>query len=634
MALIKKNHLTVVSSPRIESKNSITGVERRRARALTRARQMSESINVIASSLLENAQENVSAIEELKSSMEQIATAAEENSGASEQALKSVNEIAQNIDKMTRTIEGAIESTLSAGELITVSVSSINSTVLEMVSSARVAKNSSDKSEELKIRSQNIGEAVGFIAKIADQTNLLALNAAIEASRAKEHGKGFAVVAEETRALAGSSENNAKFIAELVKHTQGSIDKTLRSIANTAEVIEATGEEGRSLSNKLEELLKITSYSVEAARNASLFTEELLRLSKGINEGSKSIVGASSNIACSVETTLTSIDMQASALARTQEDIKELSDLSEDLRYAPDTEESAEEIAISADALSSSAEEIQKSMEAVTKALNDIENSGKTTNDNALKNKRNVESAILTSKDIDALVEIIRRNFDILKASFSQVKNTLESIRNNLQVSFLEGNKAKDELYAVKKESKSIEKTVRNIANSIIQLNMLAISGSIEAARAGEAGRGFSVVSGDIRNLAQESELNVEKISDIIEGMNEDIESINVDWTRLLERQEGEKVKIERLIKEVEGITSELIDILERYQGVKAINDRNTEGLEHAYKGVGEIQSAIELSALNAMESAKASGLIIETIENMLGEIEELAVMADELRQG
>ncbi len=631
MALVRSSgNYNMVSS---ENRGS-GGVDKRRAKTLAKQQQISESIASIAAGLLDNAQESVSAVEELKSSMDQIATAAEENSGASEQALKSVNEITKNINRMTNTIEIAIGSTLNSGDSILSAVNSINSTVTGMVESVKVAKNSSNKSEELKISSQNIGEAVSFIAKIADQTNLLALNAAIEASRAKEHGKGFAVVADETRALAGNSEKNAQFITDLVNQIQNGIDNIIKSITNTTEVIELTGEDGRELSSTLEELVKIANYSVEAARNASNFTNSLLKRSSDINSGSDSIAKASFQIANAVEETLSSVEIQANSLAQTEDDIKELTELSEELKHSTDTIKSAEEVAVSADSLSSSVEEIQRSMGEVTKALNEIESSSKTTNDAALKNKENVEKAIEASKDIDAIVDIVRRNFDILKASFSKVKNTLTDIKQNFINSIDEGQSAATELAVIKKESRNVEKTVGRISNSIIQLNMLAISGSIESARAGEFGKGFAVVSADIRSLAQDSETNTEKINDIIESMNSEIENVNIDWGNLLNKQDSEKNNIDKLINQVDVITAQLVDILDRYQGLKAINDQNLEGLDHAYSGIGEIQRAIELSATNAMESRKASELIIETIGNMAEGIEELAVMADELQQG
>ena len=49
--------------------------------------------------------------------------------------------------------------------------------------------------------------------------------------------------------------------------------------------------------------------------------------------------------------------------------------------------------------------------------------------------------------------------------------------------------------------SRSVEKIVEGIGMVSIQTNMLAVSGSVEAARAGDLGKGFAVVSKDIRNL-------------------------------------------------------------------------------------------------------------------------------------
>jgi len=608
--------------------------DKRRQRTLAKQQQISESIAGVATTILDNAQESVSAIEQLKSSMEQIATAAEENSGASEQALSNVKGINNNISRMSSSIDTVINSTLSTGNNIMRAVDTINESVVNMTSAVDVAKQSSTKSEELKESSENIGEAVGFIAKIADQTNLLALNAAIEASRAKEHGKGFAVVADETRALAGESEKNAEFISELVNKIQGSIDNIIKSIVDTTGIIESTGNQGTSLSNKMEELTKIATFTVEAARNMNNYTQDLSNVISSINDGSASIAQESQNIAHSVERTLDGIAVQSNALAQTEDDIKELSNLADELKYSTDTMKSAEDIAASADAIGGSMEDIQNSLEEVSEALNQIESGSNKTNQSVLTNKDYVESGLEASKDINALIDIGRRNFDLLKISFSEVRNELKSIGQAFENSSNQGNTANSELEVIVKETRNVEKTVGNISNSIIQLNMLAISGSIEAARAGDFGKGFAVVSSDIRNLAKDSEENTNKINDTIESMNAEINMVQTDWVRLLNGQNSDRKQIDRLVNDVEVITNMIIDLLDRFTGLKSINDQNLEGMNQLLIGISEIQKAVELSARNAMESRKASELIIETISHIGEGVEELAVMADELQQG
>ena len=53
--------------------------------------------------------------------------------------------------------------------------------------------------------------------------------------------------------------------------------------------------------------------------------------------------------------------------------------------------------------------------------------------------------------------------------------------------------------------SRSVEKIVEGIGMVSMQTNMLAVNGSVEAARAGDFGKGFAVVSKDIRSLARNS---------------------------------------------------------------------------------------------------------------------------------
>jgi len=629
MALMKKGNFN--SSSAVVSSG---GVDKRKQRTLAKQQQISESIAGVSMSILDNAQESVSAIEELKSSMEQIATAAEENSGASEQALSNVKNISTNINRMTATINTVTVSTLSAGDNIMSAVGKINVSVESMGVAVTVAKESSRKSEELKESSQNIGNAVGFIAKIADQTNLLALNAAIEASRAKEHGKGFAVVADETRALAGESEKNAEFISELVNKIQSSIDNIIKSIGSTTNIISGNGTEGNKLALKMEELTKIAIYSVEASRSIGSYTVQLGDYIEKINAGSIEIAKASSEIALSVEKTLNSIEIQSDALAQTEDDIKELSSQAEELKYSTDTMKSAEDIAMSADTISGSMDEIQNSLGDVTSSLNQMEEASQNTNQSALNNKELVEAGLVTAKDIDKLVEIARRNFDLLKVSFNEVKASVIEIKSSFGNSIREGNSAATELNVIVKETKSVDKTVGNISNSIVQLNMLAISGSIEAARAGDFGKGFAVVSADIRNLAKDSESNTEKINDIVESMNSEIDTVKTDWNDLLHSQASEEKNIDALVNDIISITDLLVDLLDKYTGLKASNDQNLEGMNQVMIGISEIQKAVELSARNASESRKASELIIDTVTHIGEGVEELAVMADELQQG
>lgn len=120
--------------------------------------------------------------------------------------------------------------------------------------------------------SDQVGDFVDTVSRIARQTNLLALNAAIEASRAGEEGMGFAVVADQIRALAVESAQAAKRVAHTVQQVREQMHGAVQAMDATALDVQGAGtiarDATRALANMLDGITRVTRQSDEVANLA------------------------------------------------------------------------------------------------------------------------------------------------------------------------------------------------------------------------------------------------------------------------------------------------------------------------------------------------------------------------------
>lgn len=105
-----------------------------------------------------------------------------------------------------------------------------------------------------------------------------------------------------------------------------------------------------------------------------------------------------------------------------------------------------------------------------------------------------------------------------------------------------------------KKTSEALE-LIKSIAE---QTNLLGLNAAIESARAGEHGKGFSVVSSEIRKLANKSKESSSNIKEIIEDMNKCVNDIAESVNETAAISEEQAASIEEISATIESINENL----------------------------------------------------------------------------
>lgn len=139
----------------------------------------------------------------------------------------------------------------------------------------------------------------------------------------------------------------------------------------------------------------------------------------------------------------------------------------------------------------------------------------------------------------------------LLDASLIQFHERLSNMSGVITEIFQKNNDIEGFLKQTLESYKKTDDVLRFIEGVARQTNMLGLNAAIESVRAGEYGKGFGVVSNEIRTLSKSSSESVEKITQILGNIQESIDKIYSrfkDSNELLESQQEDLQKLNHML--------------------------------------------------------------------------------------
>lgn len=199
-------------------------------------------------------------------------------------------------------------------------------------------------------------------------------------------------------------------------------------------------------------------------------------------------------------------------------------------------------------------------------------------------------------------------------------KRIAESDENMLQLTQQIGN-SKEQLMNMTETFERLETDFTNITSLTADItgissrtNLLALNASIEAARAGEAGRGFSVVAEQIRQLSASTASLVSGIEESISTLKNTLASLQNEINKTSDMMQsniehtGElKTSIEQVhdcTNQVKEVSDEIVEAIQKNSNQV---DEGLSGVEHIKDAVLSIED--EVMALNTKSSGKLTAL-------------------------
>jgi methyl-accepting chemotaxis protein len=222
-------------------------------------------------------------------------------------------------------------------------------------------------------------------------------------------------------------------------------------------------------------------------------------------------------------------------------------------------------------------------------------------------------------------IHIVATSAEEMTSTVGEIARNSEKARSITAGAVQQVSSATRKVNELGQAARDIGKVTETISAISAQTNLLALNATIEAARAGAAGKGFSVVANEIKELALQTAGATEDIKTRIEGIQSSTSMTVTDIE-----------KISQVIQEVNEIVATIAAAIEEQSVVTRDIASNVaqaaQGVQEVNHHVSQTSQVANSVAQEIVEVNQASGEISSSSSQVLLSSEELSKLAEQLR--